>query len=96
VTDANPGRDAGTTNRHAGAHADIELPNGHADARSADRYADSTNRYTSTTHGNGGATHADIDSPNGYASAPACHTDAAAAAYGHADLPTDCSCYRDA
>jgi len=35
VTYADPGRDAGTINRDAGAHADIELPNGHADVGSA-------------------------------------------------------------
>ena len=96
MTYADPGRDAGTINGHAGAHADVELPDGHTDAGSADgnthsanRHTDvgSTNRYASISYGHGSA-RADMDSANGYA-------DAAAAAYGHANLPADCGRYRN-
>jgi hypothetical protein len=90
VTDADPGRDAGAINGHASTHADIELPNGHANASSANRHASATQEHAGATP------HADIAASNGYAGAPTRHTEAAAAAYGHADLPSDCGCHRNA
>lgn len=98
MTDANPGRVAGTINGHAGTHADIGLSDGHADTSFAYGHADngSINRYASATHEHAGTTCTDNSPPNGYASAPARHTDAAATAYGHADLLADCGHCRNA
>jgi len=88
VTDADPGRVAGTINGHTrGTHTDIGLSDGHASA--TNRYtggadAGAADRYASSTYGHGGAAHGDIGSPKGHASAAACHADAAADAHRHA------------
>jgi len=90
VTDADPGRVAGTINGHTrGAHTDIGLSDGHASATNryagtADGHAGAADRYASSTDGHAGAAHGDIGSPNGHAGTAACHADAAAVAHRHA------------
>jgi hypothetical protein len=87
VTDADPGRVAGTINGHArSTYTDIGLSNRHADTSSANRYANATHEHANTTY-------ADNRSPNGYASASTHRTDATTAAHDHANLPGDCGHY---